>query len=151
LRPNHSQTINLGFKVQPRNPRSSSPRARCRPHTAPPDLSIARPPSTRPVRPSPVLYTRSPTPAVILIAACHAAPAPTHHETRKHDSPNETKVKEKQNKTVPELNSTLAKSMTRHNQTKELTTWFLNLHLDESIDNKSIKFEVRIQDPMKHS
>jgi hypothetical protein len=40
--------------------------------------------------------------------------------------------------------------MNHHNQTKELTTWFLNLPLDESIDNKSIKFEVQIQDPMKH-
>jgi hypothetical protein len=37
--------------------------------------------------------------------------------------------------------------MTHRNQTKELTTWFLNLSLDESIDNKSIKFEIRIQDP----
>jgi hypothetical protein len=27
-------------------------------------------------------------------------------------------------------------SMTHHNQTKELTTWFLNLLLNESIDNK---------------
>jgi hypothetical protein len=41
--------------------------------------------------------------------------------------------------------------MTHHNQTKELTTWFLNLPLDESIDNKSTKYEVQIQDPMKHS
>jgi hypothetical protein len=41
--------------------------------------------------------------------------------------------------------------MTHHNQTKELITWFLNLPLDESIDNKSKKFEVQIQDPMKHS
>jgi hypothetical protein len=40
--------------------------------------------------------------------------------------------------------------MTHRNQTKKLTTWFLNLPLDES-DNKSTKFEVRIQDPMKHS
>jgi hypothetical protein len=75
---------------------------------------------------------------------------PAHHETSKRDSPNETKVK-KQNETVADLNSNLAKSMTHHNQTKELTTWFLNLTLDESIDNKSTKFEVRIQDPMKHS
>jgi hypothetical protein len=73
-----------------------------------------------------------------------------HHETSKHDSPNETKKKEK-NKTIPDSNSNLAKSMTHHNQTKELTTWFLNLPLDESIDNKSTKFEVQIQDPMKHS
>jgi hypothetical protein len=71
---------------------------------------------------------------------------PTHYETSKRDSP-----KEKQNETIPDLNSNLAKSMTRHNQTKDLTTWFINLPLDESIDNKSTKFEVQIQDPMKHS
>jgi hypothetical protein len=76
---------------------------------------------------------------------------PTHHETSKRDSPNKTKIKEKQNKTIPDSNSNLTKSMTHHNQTKELITWFLNLHLDESIDNKSTKFEVRIQDPMKHN
>jgi hypothetical protein len=76
---------------------------------------------------------------------------PTHHETSKCDSPNETKIKEKQNETIPDSNSNLAKSMTHHNQTKELTTWFLNLPLDGSIDNKRTKFEVRIEDPMKHS
>jgi hypothetical protein len=76
---------------------------------------------------------------------------PAHHETSKRDSPNETNIKEKQNETIPDLNSNLAKSMTHHNQTKELTTWFLNLPLDESIDKKSTKFEVQIQDPMKHS
>jgi hypothetical protein len=69
------QTVDLGFKAQPRNPRSSSPRARCKRHTASPDLSIVRPPNIRPVQPSPVLCTRSPTPATILIAACHATPA----------------------------------------------------------------------------
>jgi hypothetical protein len=85
LRPNHSQTIDLGFKAQPRNPYTSSPRARCRPHTAPSDLSIAQPPGTRPVRPSPVLCTRSPTPATILIVACHATPTtctPREKQTR---------------------------------------------------------------------
>jgi hypothetical protein len=56
------------------------------------------------------------------------------HTTRsKCDSPNETKIKEKQNKTIPELNSNLAKSMTHHNQTKELTTWFLSVHADSPI------------------
>jgi hypothetical protein len=50
---------------------------------------------------------------------------PTHHETSKRDSPNETKIKEKQNKTIPNLNSNLAKSMTHHTQIKEWTTWFL--------------------------
>jgi hypothetical protein len=76
---------------------------------------------------------------------------PAHHETSKHDSPNETKIKEKQNETVLDSNSKLAMSMTHHNQTKELITWFLNLPLDGSIDNKSTKFKVRIQDPIKHS
>jgi hypothetical protein len=76
---------------------------------------------------------------------------PAHHETSQHDSPNETKVKGKQNKTIPDSNSNLAKSMTHHNQTKELITWFLNLSLDESIDNESTKFEVRVQNPIKHS
>jgi hypothetical protein len=69
---------------------------------------------------------------------------PTHHEKSKHDSPNETKINEKQNETIPDSNLNIAKSLTHHNQTKELTTWFLNLPLDESIDNKSPKFEVRI-------
>jgi hypothetical protein len=76
---------------------------------------------------------------------------PAHHETNKRDSPNETKVKENQNETVPDSNSNLTKLMTHHNQTKKLSTWFLNLPLDESIDNKITKFEVRIQDPKKNS
>jgi hypothetical protein len=76
---------------------------------------------------------------------------PAHHKISKHDSPNETKIKEKQNETVLDSNSNLAKSITHHNQTKKPITWFLNLPLDESIDNKSTKFEVQIQDPMKHS
>jgi hypothetical protein len=50
---------------------------------------------------------------------------PAHHETSKRDSPSETKVKEKQNKIILDLNSNLTKSMTYHNQTKKLTTWFL--------------------------
>jgi hypothetical protein len=75
LRPNHSQTVDLSFEAQPRNPCSYSPRARCRPHMVSPDLSTARPPSTRLVRPSPVLCTGSPTPAAVLVTACHVAPA----------------------------------------------------------------------------
>jgi hypothetical protein len=51
---------------------------------------------------------------------------PAHHETRKCNSPNETKIKEKQNKTIPDSNLNLVKSMTHHNQTKELTIWFLS-------------------------
>jgi hypothetical protein len=97
-------------------------------------------------------HPRSFTPGLLLLprsSSLHAMPhlPPAHHETSKHDSPNKTKKKEKQNKTISDLNSNLAKSMTHHNQTKELTTWFLNLPLDESIDNKITKFKVRIQDP----
>jgi hypothetical protein len=50
---------------------------------------------------------------------------PAHHETSKHDSSNETKINEKQNKPIPDSKSNLAKSMTHHNQTKELITSFL--------------------------
>jgi hypothetical protein len=74
LRSNHSQTVDIGFKAQLRNQRSSFPRARCRPHTVPPDLSIVRPPSTRPVRSFPVLCTNAPTPVMILVAVRRAAP-----------------------------------------------------------------------------
>jgi hypothetical protein len=68
---------------------------------------------------------------------------PAHHKTSKRDSPNETKIKEKQNETIPDSNSNLAKSMTHHNQTKELTTWFLNLPLMSPLTTKAqgLKFE----------
>jgi hypothetical protein len=78
------------------------------------------------------------------IASFHSLLSNANSLALKCDSSNETKIKEKQNETVPDLNSNLAKSMTHDNQTKELTIWFLNLPLDESIDNKSIKFEVQI-------
>jgi hypothetical protein len=99
LRPNHSQTVDLGFMAQLRNSRSSSPRARCRPHTAPPDLSTAQPPSIWPVQPSPVLCTRSPTPVTVLVATHHAAPSigtPREKQTR-FSKRNKDKRKTKQN------------------------------------------------------
>jgi hypothetical protein len=43
---------------------------------------------------------------------------PAHHETSKHVSPNELKIRKNKNKTIPDSNSNLAKSMTYHNQTK---------------------------------
>jgi hypothetical protein len=141
LRPNHSQTVDLGFEAQPRNPRSSSLHARCRPHTAPPNLSITRPLSIRPVQPSPVLCTRSPTPTTIQIATRHVAPANCTPRDKQTRFSKQNKDKGKTNEPVLDSNSNLAKSMTHHNQTKELTTWFLNLPLDESIDNKNTKFE----------
>jgi hypothetical protein len=57
---------------------------------------------------------------------------PAHHKTSKHDSLNKSKIKEKQNKTIPDLNSNLAKSMTHHNLTKELTTWFLSKLIEDT-------------------
>jgi hypothetical protein len=109
LRPNHSQTVDLAFEAQPRNPRSLSPHARCRPDTAPPDLSTARPPSTRPVCSSPVLCIRSPTPTTVLVVARHAAPAtctPRNKQTwfskwNKGKQKNKTKLSRIQIQTSP--------------------------------------------------
>jgi hypothetical protein len=75
-------------------------------------------------------HLRSSTQGLLLLprfSSLHVMPhlPPAHHETSKHDSPNETKIKERQNETVPDSNSNIAKSMTHHNQTKELITWFL--------------------------
>jgi hypothetical protein len=92
-----------------------SPRVRYRPHTASPDLSIARPPSTRLVRPSPVLCIRSPTPTTTLVAVCHVVPitcTPRDKQTR-FSKRNKNKRKNK-NKTIPDSNSNIVKSMTYH-------------------------------------
>jgi hypothetical protein len=151
LRSNHLQTIDLGFEAQPRNPRSSSPRARCRPHTAPPNLSIARPPSTWTVRPSPILCTRSPTTVTILVAARHAAPA-TYTPWDKQTWFSKW-IKDKGKTTEP----------SRIQIQTPPSQWLITIKprnrpldfsippLDESIDNKSIKFEVRIQNLMKYN
>jgi hypothetical protein len=90
-------------------------------------------------------HPRSSAPGLLHLpwsSSLHTMPhlPPAHHETSKRDSPNETKVKEKQNKTIPNSNSNLAKSMTHHNQTKELTTWFLIIN-----DYRSIKFFGELQ------
>jgi hypothetical protein len=77
-------------------------------------------------------HPRSNAPGLLLLprsSSLHAMPhLPLAHHASKRDSPNEIKIKEKQNKTVPDSNSNLAKSMTHHNQTKELTTWFLTMY-----------------------
>jgi hypothetical protein len=78
-------------------------------------------------------HPRSSTPGLLFLSrslSLHVMPhlPPAHHETSKCNSPNETKVK-KQNETIPDSNSNLAKSMNHHNQTKELITWFLNSDL----------------------
>jgi hypothetical protein len=69
---------------------------------------------------------------------------PAHHETSKCDSPNETKIKSKTNKIVSYSNSNIIKSMTHHNQTKELITWFLNREAWCGGERGKIKF-------LKHS
>jgi hypothetical protein len=89
----------------------------------------SRPPDYR--EPDLCDHPRSSTPGLLLLprsSSLHVMPhlPPAHHETSKHDSPNEAKIKEKHNETVPDSNSNLAKSMTHHNQTKKLTTWFLS-------------------------
>jgi cytochrome c-type biogenesis protein CcmH/NrfF len=56
---------------------------------------------------------------MILIAAHHAAPATCTPRDKQTRFSNETKIKEKQNETIPDSNSNLAKSMTHGNQTKE--------------------------------
>jgi hypothetical protein len=61
---------------------------------------------------------------------------------------NKDKGETKQNHPGFEFKHRQVNDSSRSNQ--ERTTWFLNLPLDESIDNKSTKFEVQIQDPMKH-
>jgi hypothetical protein len=73
--PNQKTLYHLGFEAQSRNSRSSSPCARCRPHTTAPNLSIVRPPSTWLMWPFLILCTRSPTLTMILVAAHHATPA----------------------------------------------------------------------------
>jgi hypothetical protein len=64
-------------------------------------------------------HPRSSTPGLLLLprsSSLHAMPhlPPAQHETSKHDSPNEPKVKGKTTKPIPDSNSNLAKSMTHH-------------------------------------
>jgi hypothetical protein len=87
----------------------------------------------------------------MLVAARHTAPATCIPQDKQTRFSKQNKDKRKTKQTIPDSNSNLTKSMTHHNQTNKLTTWFLKLSLDESIDNKSTKFEVQIQDPMKHN
>jgi hypothetical protein len=89
--PTQKKTVDLGFEAKPRNLCLSSPCARCRLHTASPDFSIVRPPSTRPVLDLP----RSYAPSLQLIprsSSLLAMPhlSPTHQEARKRVSLHET-------------------------------------------------------------
>jgi hypothetical protein len=138
------QIVDLDFEAEPRNTCSSSPCARCRPHTASPNLLIIRLPSTRPVRPSPVLCTRSTTPATILVVAHPATPATCTPRDKQTRFFKQNKDKSKINETVPDLNSNFTKSMTHHNQTKKLTLGFSISPLMSPLTTKDTKFKVRI-------
>jgi hypothetical protein len=96
-------------------------------------------------------YTQRPTPTIILTVARHAAHVTCTPWDKQTRFSTRNKDKRKNHWNVPDLSSNIGKSMTHHNKTKELATWFLNLPFDEPIDNKKIKFEVQIQDHMKHS
>jgi hypothetical protein len=66
----------------------------------------------------------SSAPCLLLLSrpsSLHVIPYMPHaqHETSKHDSPNESKIKKKQNETIPNSNSNIVKLMTHHNQIKE--------------------------------
>jgi hypothetical protein len=167
------KTVATGFEVKQRKPsewfwgqtthKSSTLVLRLNPETRAPRLHVhgadrtRRHPTTRlPGHRVPDMcdHSRSSASGLVLLSrssSLHVMPhlPPAHHKTSKHNSPNETMIK-KTKWTISNLNSNLVKSMTQHNQIKELTTWFLNLPLDESIDNKGTKFEVRILNLMKH-
>jgi hypothetical protein len=83
--------VNLDFEAKPRNLHSSSPCARCRPHIESPDLSIIWPLCTRLVLDHPW----SSIPSLLLLPRSSFLPtmshlSPTHHETSKHISPQNT-------------------------------------------------------------
>jgi hypothetical protein len=119
------ETVVLGFEVKPRNLRSSSPYAPCRLHTTSLDLSIVRPPSTWPVLDHPWSYA----PGLLLLPWSSSLlsmshPSSAQHETSKRDSPHKID-RGRTTKNFPNSNSNRGKSITHHNQTKVLTTWFL--------------------------
>jgi hypothetical protein len=148
------ETIDLGFDAEPRNVRASSTCGWCRPHIASPDLSIVRPQSTWLVLDHP----RSSAPSLLLLPRFSSLPAmphlsPTHHETIKHVFPHETYNRVEPTKFLrfkikPRHVHYSSQIKPRHvhysSQIKPRTTWFLNLSLDEYIDNRkaqSLNFE----------
>jgi hypothetical protein len=123
-----------GFEAKPRNTRFLSSCARCEPNTTLSDLSIVRPLSTRPVldhpwssQPSLLLLPQSSS----LLAMPHLSP--THHETCKRVSPHETYSRVESRK-FPGFKFK-PRQANYSSQIKPRTTWFLNLPLNEYIDN----------------
>jgi hypothetical protein len=60
----------------------------------------------------------SPTPITILVAACHAAPATSTPQDKANMILQMKQDKGKTIETIPDLNSSNAKLMIHHNQTK---------------------------------
>jgi hypothetical protein len=82
--------IDLSFEAQPRNTHSSSLCARCKPHTASPDLSIVQSPSIRPM----LDHHRSCALGLLLLPRSLSLSimshlSPTHHEISKRDPTHE--------------------------------------------------------------
>jgi hypothetical protein len=83
--------------------------------------------------------------------SCHAAPATCTPRDKQMRFYKWNKDKGKTSEMSRIQIQTLACQWLITYQTKVLATWFMNLPLDEFIDNKSTKFEVWIQYPKKHS
>jgi hypothetical protein len=136
--------VDLCFEAQPRNPCSSSPHTRCRPHTASPNLLIARPPSTQLVLDHP----RSSAPGLLLPrssslpAMSHLPPA--HHETSKCDSPHEQRYSSRITEMSRIQIQTSACQWHITYQTKVLTTWFLNLSLSQVMKAPIVRIPFRL-------
>jgi hypothetical protein len=147
LRPNHSQTVAIDFEAQTDEKPSewfwgqtthkpSTLVLRLNQETRAPRLHVhsagrtRRHPTSRSLGhrvPDLCDHPRSSALGLLLLpwfSSLHAMPhlPLAHRETSKRDSPNKTKIKEKHNKTIPDSNSNLTKSMTHHKQTKELIT-----------------------------
>jgi hypothetical protein len=79
---------------------------------------------------------------MIFIAVHHTAPATCTPRDKQTRFFKQNKDKNKTIETVSDLNSNLAKSMTHHNQTKELTLGFSISSLMSPLTTKDTKFEV---------
>jgi hypothetical protein len=98
------------------------------PHLAPADFSTAWPPSIRPVRPSPVLCTRSPTHVTVLVAARYAAPATCtlRDKQTRFSERNKGKRKTKQNCAGFEFKP---REVNDSSQSKQGTDYLISQHL----------------------
>jgi hypothetical protein len=100
-------------------------------------------------------HPRSSAPGLLLLPRSSSLPTmthlpPAHHETSKRDSPNGTKIKVKQTQCPRfEFKPCQVNDLSQSNQgidhlISQFPPWWVHWQ-------KSSKFEVRIQDPMKHS